>query len=88
MSKNNQSDPFYCAPNKPRIEKGIKEGKTKVLDLDKFRNKKTSLKTKAKLVFSPWIGPSKVFSSLTKLASEKLIYLTYKNKNTQSLNTT
>lgn len=64
MLKNNQSNPFYCVPNKAQTEKGskpIKEGKTKVLDLDKFRNKKTSLKTKAKLVFSPWIKISKVF---------------------------
>lgn len=51
MSKNNQPDPFYCAPNKPRIEKGIKEGKTKVLDLDKFRNKKQTSKQKQNSFF-------------------------------------
>jgi hypothetical protein len=51
MSKNNQPDPFYCAPNKPRIEKGIKEGKTKVLDLDKFRNKKQASKQKQNSFF-------------------------------------
>ena len=72
MLKNNQSNPFYCVPNKTRIEKGsnpIKQGKAKVLDLEKFRNKKQA-KTKAKFVFAPWIEPSKVFSSLTKLTSE------------------
>lgn len=42
MIKNNQSNPFHCAPNKSRIEKGInpiKRGKAKVLNLDKFREK-------------------------------------------------
>lgn len=52
MSKNNQSNPFCCTPNKPRIEKGIKpikQGKAKVLDLDKFRNKKQASKQKQNL---------------------------------------
>lgn len=54
MLKNNQSNPFYCASNKSRIEKGIKpikEGKTKVLDLEKFRNKKQDAKQKQNLFF-------------------------------------
>jgi len=54
MLKNNQSNPFYCASNKSRIEKGIKpikEGKTKVLDLEKFRNKKQAAKQKQNLFF-------------------------------------
>lgn len=52
MLKNNQSNPFYCAPNKPRLEKGIKpikQGKAKVLDLDKFREKKQASKQKQNL---------------------------------------
>ena len=52
MLKNNQSNPFYCTPNKAQIEKGsklIKEGKTKVLDLDKFREKKRTSKQKQNL---------------------------------------
>lgn len=54
MLKNNQSNPFYCTPNKPRIEKGIKpvkQGKSKVLDLEKFRNKKQAAKQKQNLFF-------------------------------------
>lgn len=54
MLKNNQSNPFYCVPNKAQTEKGskpIKEGKTKVLDLDKFRNKKQASKQKQNLFF-------------------------------------
>lgn len=64
MIKNNQSNPFHCAPNKSRIEKGInpiKQGKAKVLNLDKFREKKTNIKTKTKSVFVPWMNKSKVF---------------------------
>lgn len=52
MLKNNQSNPFYCVPNKTRIEKGsnpIKQGKAKVLDLEKFRNKKQASKQKQNL---------------------------------------
>lgn len=54
MLKNNQSNPFYCVPNKAQTEKGskpIKEGKTKVLDLDKFRNKKQASKQKQNSFF-------------------------------------
>ena len=39
MSKNNQPDPFYCAPNKPRIEKGIKEEKPKFWIWTSFETK-------------------------------------------------
>lgn len=52
MIKNNQSNPFHCAPNKSRIEKGInpiKQGKAKVLNLDKFREKKRTSKQKQNL---------------------------------------
>lgn len=52
MLENNQSNPFYCVPNKTRIEKGsnpIKQGKAKVLDLEKFRNKKQASKQKQNL---------------------------------------
>lgn len=52
MSKNNQSNPFHCTPNKARIEKGIKpikDGKAKILNLDKFREKKRASKQKQNL---------------------------------------
>lgn len=52
MIKNNQSNPFHCASNKSRIEKGInpiKQEKAKVLNLDKFREKKRTSKQKQNL---------------------------------------
>lgn len=54
MLKNNQSNPFYCVSNKTRIEKEskpIKQGKAKILDLEKFRNKKQATKQKQNLFF-------------------------------------
>lgn len=52
MIKNNQSNPFHCASNKAIIEKGIKpikDGKAKILNLDKFREKKRASKQKQNL---------------------------------------
>ncbi len=52
MLKNNQSNPFYCVSNKTRTEKEskpIKQGKAKILDLEKFRNKKQAAKQKQNL---------------------------------------
>jgi len=54
MLKNNQSNPFYCVSNKTRIEKEskpIKQGKAKILDLERFRNKKQAAKQKQNLFF-------------------------------------
>lgn len=54
MLKNNQSNPFYCVSNKTRIEKEskpIKQGKAKILNLDKFREKKRASKQKQNAFF-------------------------------------
>ena len=54
MLKNNQSNPFHCTSNKAIIEKGIKpikDGKAKILNLDKFRQKKRASKQKQNSFF-------------------------------------
>lgn len=83
MLKNNQSNPFYCTPNKkPKLKKGVsplKREKPKFWIWTNFETKNKP-QNKSKTRFFTLDKNIQGFSSLTKLTSQKLVYLIYENK--------